>query len=783
MLPHADGSRVHQALARPPWQGSLSMVGRKSIAAFAVPGLAPVAYLAAVAFLLSRNTLQMYGFPVSPDLRTATEIALQVCPMLAALFMILISSVRENVIKRLAQRFLPVHSGAYTFTMLTVNLFLAVVTAALTAAAIVSVCGMQRDAVHLATLLWVAFEFTIDITLVGIFTVFLHGLARRVWATFLLFAAYAAVVVVFGTRWGITSFIGFASTVPVRLSSYSSLPLYDAAGWLFRVYWIAVASLLVAILHRFLRFPEPLAVTVYEQWSAPETKRWKYGFAAAGAGCLAIAICLFQFQQYALAKYRSVSPHRLDRMVSEVPGDARLRITEYNLQLAYQPDQPSVRVLGRLTLENQEASMQVAYLQLPSVLTLDKFELQGAGSYRLTSIGKYVRIEWASPFPSGQHFELRYSGVIRAAGPFDLTLQAKLLKEGFFFTDSDLVVAPRRPSCLISNQLLLLKRAVLCETENYTMSDSATGSIRITAPAGFIAVGPGDRQLASDRQSLFRVATPQLTKFMVACARFATTSVPAADGLPALQVYRATLEGGALAETGRAVIAFYQKYWPAYRLPELRIVETPTPLGEAVAFDGLLAIGDRIVQSRDPVSGATSNLAQFVLAHELAHQWWGYQVIPSRAPGQLFVLESFAQFSAYKYLESRAILSGDAAIQTEKSRYELARAHRAKGEAPLASLQQNDLDLAYHKGPFVLLSLDKMSGNSLLDLFGELIRLYAQNSPDGTQPQQIVESLIAQLPASSRKSARSLLFFPSAQVQSVAESGKANGSQPTPKEP
>jgi len=75
------------------------------------------------------------------------------------------------------------------------------------------------------------------------------------------------------------------------------------------------------------------------------------------------------------------------------------------------------------------------------------------------------------------------------------------------------------------------------------------------------------------------------------------------------------------------------------------------------------------------------------------------------------VLESFAQFAAYKYLESGGIMTAGAAIQSEKSRYQRARAHSAKNEVPLPLLGQ-DLELAYHKGPFVLLSLDQTLGDS-----------------------------------------------------------------------
>jgi Peptidase family M1 domain len=743
----------------------------KSIGLFTTVVLLVVIYPVAVVFLLLHNTSQVYGFQLFPDLRTAIGVALRGCPMLAALIMIPISSFREKIISRLARHF---SSISYTFAMLTVSLSLGITVAILTAVAIVGVCGTHRGSVYPGTCLWVSFEFVIDVTLIGIFIGFLHALTRRAWATFLFFAAYTTFVVIFGTRWDITSFIGFGSTVPVRLTPYSQWPLHDAAGWLFRAYWAAAASLLVAILHHFSHLNEPIIATMYKQWSASETRLWKYRFATAGVSWLAIAVCLFQFQQYALAKYRGPSSQRLHRILSEIPSSSRLRLTSYDLQLAYQPDRQTIRVVGRFTFENQEPLIRVSYFQLPPALIFDNFEFHGTESYRLTRFGNYVRIEWLTPLPSGRDLELWYSGTIRAAGPFDLVLQTKILRDGFFLTDADLIVAPRRSSCL--DPLSEPEGAIHCEGENYTMTDLATGSIHIVAPAGFIAIGPGNHQPPANGQSVFRVTTPQLTKFMVACAHFVTTSVPATDGLPAIYVYEATSEDTALAQTARMIIDFYQRYWPAYRLPEFRIVESPTLTGEAVAFDGLIAIGDGIVGERDSTSAKIGSLAQFVLAHEISHQWWGYEVIPSMSPGELFVLESFAQFSAYKYLENIGVMSGDAAIQNEKDRYASARTHLSKNDAPLALLQQGDLELAYHKGPLVLLSLDKISENSLMEDFGELIRLYAQLPPAPAQPQQIIESLINRLPITSAKNARSMLFT-SVNIQTVLDLTKPNGSQ------
>ena len=298
----------------------------------------------------------------------------------------------------------------------------------------------------------------------------------------------------------------------------------------------------------------------------------------------------------------------------------------------------------------------------------------------------------------------------------------------------------------------------LCETENYTLTDKATGLIRVSAPPGYTTVGPGDGGTVANGQSLFRIDPAQLSKFLVAAAHFSTTSVPASEGLPAVGVVRASSERTPLAGVGRAVVARYQTEWPPYRHAQLTIVETPAPLGEAVTFDGLVAMSDRMVRSRDPFSGGASNLAEFVLAHEISHQWWGYEVVPTRAPGELFVLESFAQFSAYKYLESRRILTADAARQNEAKWYARARARSSKPEPALASIEQSDLALAYHKGPLTLLSLDKTTGNALMLAFGRVLRRDGCQSCPPLPPRQIVASAIEQLPAPHRGEAQQLLL-------------------------
>jgi hypothetical protein len=732
------------------------VVRRFIIARLALAVLVPAAYFVLVAYLLSRGTVEVYGFRVVPESRTAIEIALRAFPIIAALFLIFVSSWRQNVIGVLAQRRFAGRPAPYILAVLSVSVVLAVVTTVLTAAAIAVATRAWPD-IPGTTLLWLAIGFIVDLTLIGIFTIFLHALTRRTWLTLLLFVLYAAFVIVFGTKWHLTSFIGFASTVPVRLSSYAAMPLYFAGEWLFRAYWIAAAGVLLVILHRFLPLEKSIVAAMVDR--DPEKPRGsRRAIIAAVAVFLPLAIVLLQLQQNSLAKYRSGSMRRLERIGSANDLESRLRLRDYELALMYEPARKTIRVAGAMTLQNDPGtSLRVAYLQLPGVLTLEDVRLDGAGQHKLTRLRNYAYVEFPAPLPPGQNVRLLYSGVIHAANPFDLNVHDKVLPHAFFLTDSDLLIAPRRLSCFGAPPKGGTRRPASCENESYTLSDKASGTIRITAPAGYTSVGPGTRTV-SGTQSVFRVNPPQYNRFVVASARFATTIVPAVDGQPAIEVYRAKREPSALADISRVAVAFYQQHWPRYGRPALTILETPAPSGEAVTFDSVVALSERIVQTHDPITGGTSNLAEFVLAHEIAHQWWGYQAVPTKAPGSLFVLESFPQFSAYKYLDHRKILSIDTARQNETKWYERARKSAKKAESPLASLQSSELALAYHKGTLTLLSLDKTTGGALMPAFGRMLSRYGCDACPPAPPQEIVGGFIDELPPPARANARALLF-------------------------
>ena len=296
--------------------------------------LALVGYTASAAYILSSNTSKVYGFPVSHDLRTLVEIALQVCPMLAALFLIPLSRLSHRAPEAVARRILAAcprlsDAASRTLGVLAVAVATGFVVVLATVSAVAGVYGFERPGVSPITLLWVSGELALDLTLVSVLIGFLYSLTHRVWSTGLIFAAYVAAVVVAGPKWGITSYIGFGSTVPVMLTTYSISPLYDGAAWTLRGYWTCVALLLLSLRYAFDVPGQPLfrSIATRKHVAAAGRRSSLVAAAAIFLCCILVLTGLVRLQRYGKSRYEVPSQAALDRLVGAGRTAHRLKLT------------------------------------------------------------------------------------------------------------------------------------------------------------------------------------------------------------------------------------------------------------------------------------------------------------------------------------------------------------------------------------------------------------------------------------------------------------------------
>ena len=199
----------------------------------------------------------------------------------------------------------------------------------------------------------------------------------------------------------------------------------------------------------------------------------------------------------------------------------------------------------------------------------------------------------------------------------------------------------------------------------------------------------------------------------------------------------------------RAALGYLSATLGPYPYRQLRLVEHPGSGGlhaspATIAFEEGAALLD---PGRDD-RGLDFPFA--VVAHEVAHQWWGDQLTPAGVEGAPVLTESLAWYSAMGVVEDargREALERLAAFMREAWR-----PPRAPSDPPL--LRASDWFLGYRKGPLALYALREYVGAGPVDL--ALRRLLAANA-DGRPPLPTTRDLYRELEAATPDSLHPLL--------------------------
>jgi len=103
----------------------------------------------------------------------------------------------------------------------------------------------------------------------------------------------------------------------------------------------------------------------------------------------------------------------------------------------------------------------------------------------------------------------------------------------------------------------------------------------------------------------------------------------------------------------KATLEYCENNVGPYQHKQVRIIEYSRKLGDfAQSFANTIPVSERsFVMDLDDKNENGLNLAFLGAAHELAHQWWGHQVIPADAVGSRMVTESMAEYISLCVLE------------------------------------------------------------------------------------------------------------------------------------
>jgi ABC-2 type transport system permease protein len=168
-------------------------------------------------------------------------------------------------------------------------------------------------------------------------------------------------------------------------------------------------------------------------------------------------------------------------------------------------------------------------------------------------------------------------------------------------------------------------------------------------------------------------------------------------------------------DASKAGLAYYEKNYGPYQFQQYRILEYPRyrtfaeSFANTVPFSEGIGFIDHIEKPED------IDECYFVTAHELAHQWWGHQLIGANVEGSNMMSESLAEYSALRVMEKKY---GDQSMRKflahELDGYLRGRSGEIRHENPLV-LVQNETYVWYQKGSVVLYALSDYIGEDKLN--------------------------------------------------------------------
>ncbi|MFK8058367.1 MAG: ABC transporter permease/M1 family aminopeptidase [Saprospiraceae bacterium] len=254
-------------------------------------------------------------------------------------------------------------------------------------------------------------------------------------------------------------------------------------------------------------------------------------------------------------------------------------------------------------------------------------------------------------------------------------------------------------------------------------SDWVTVHSTITTAADQIAIAPGDLVSQRTDESTGRITyeydvpTPVLNFYSFVSGRYEVER-QTVDSIN-LEVYflpEHRYNVDKMLASMRTSIDYYTKNFGAYPHQQARIIEFPRYKKFAQAFPGTMPYSEAMGFLAKLDDTTDIDFVHFVVAHEMAHQWWGHQVVGAKVQGATMLSETFAQYGA---LMVGKATYGDAymrkMLRYEMDRYLSVRGRTSAPERPLL-YNENQQFIHYQKGSVIMYALQDYIGEDTLNV-------------------------------------------------------------------
>lgn len=632
-----------------------------------------------------------------------------------------------------------------------------------------------------AYLAWFVWPMSVSVVLLAILTVFVQVLVSNKYIGWAVMLVYFVASVMLGNIGFEHNLYNYGGGPEVPLSDMNGLARFWVGRAWFEVYWGAFALILLVLSHALWR----RGTTVDLRPRLAQVGQHLRGAPAAtlaAAALVWVATGGWIFYNTNVLNPYVTGPEHEEKMADfektllpfeKVPQP---RVADVKLAVDLFPRDARAVTHGTFTVVNRTAQpIPVLHLQWAENLRLDQVDFPGATVQTDYPRFHYRIYQLATPMQPGEQRTLGFTTTLEQRGFPNGRPMTAVVPNGSFVNNMQIT-----PSVGFARVGLLEERAkrrkyglppelrpakleddsARANNELSHDSDWVTADITVTTDGDQTPIAPGqtisDTGLVKDpaarRTVHFRSDAPINQFFSIQSGHYdirrAVWHAPAPEGQPAHDVDLAIYYTPGhefnidrmLAAMGESLTLYTKEFTP-YQFRQLRIIEFPSYASFAQSFANTIPFSESIgfVQrwkepgKKDPAGkDATKiDIDTYVTAHEIGHQWWGHQLVPSDQQGASMLVETFAQYSALLVMEQH--YGKDQVRRFLK--YELDRYLRSRGgavleELPLDRVEDQDY-IYYRKGSVAMYWAKEALGEDVVNrAMRKLLAEYAfKNAP------------------------------------------------------
>jgi len=203
----------------------------------------------------------------------------------------------------------------------------------------------------------------------------------------------------------------------------------------------------------------------------------------------------------------------------------------------------------------------------------------------------------------------------------------------------------------------------------------------------------------------------------------------------------------------KAALDYCTANFSPYQYRIVRIVEFPGYAQFAESFPSTIPYSESVgfIAKVERNAPDAIDYPYYITAHEVAHQWWGHQVVSADVQGATVLVETLAQYSALMVMKrAYGPLAMRRFLHYDLDRYLSSRGNEKKKELPLLRVEDQGY-IHYNKGSLVMYQLQDLLGEEEVNrALREVIAAHAFKGPPYPTSRVLLEALRRHTPAELR---------------------------------